>query len=152
VDEDWGESFLLRNEITKLNLENGFVAEHDGQVVGFCHYKEEKEAVAKTTLLVVLPAYRRHGFGKALQEARMREAHEAGFRQLTTCCEHPSSQAWYKKHFGYARVGSEPVLHRLYFFDVGGTPIWAIHYGFPEYKMQEILVCDLDAFFRGTNV
>jgi N-acetylglutamate synthase-like GNAT family acetyltransferase len=147
ADPDFGTDFVLRNEITVLDLSTAFVAELQGKVAGFCHYKRYAPDRAKTTLLSVPPEYRRQGFGMGLQKARMREAYDAGCRSLMTCCEHPASQAWYKKHFGYQQIGSEPVLHRLYCLAAGGRTAWAIHYGFSQYPEQQVLVCDLAAYF-----
>lgn len=148
LDRAWGESFPIRNEITELDLEHGFVAEHRGRVVGFCHYRIVDGTTAKTTLISVNPEVRRHGFGKLLQEARMREAYGMGCRELVTWCEHPDSQAWYVKHFGYREVDEEPVLHRLYFFRTEDRIIWCVHYGFGEYPVQKKLVCDLNACLK----
>jgi ribosomal protein S18 acetylase RimI-like enzyme len=149
LDEDWGGSFVVRNEITVLDLDHGFVAVHEGTVVGFCHYKRLDDETVKTTLLSVPPRYRRHGFGRALQEARMREAYEAGYRRMVTYTENPDAQRWYRDHFGYREAGEEPVLHRIYFFPVEGRVVWGIHYGFKEYPIQKKLECDLGAFFEG---
>jgi len=146
VDDLWPGTFVLRNEVTEIDLKNGFVALSGNKIVGFCHYKRYKPGVVKTTLLAVLPEYRKHGFGKALQVARMKEAYRRGYKKMMTWSEHPDSQRWYKKHFGYKKVGVEPVSHRLYFFRLRDKIIWGIHYGFPEFKAQESLVCDLKRF------
>jgi ribosomal protein S18 acetylase RimI-like enzyme len=148
LDGDWGESFPIRNEMTVLDMRQGFVAEHDGDVVGFCHYKHQDEKTVKTTLLSVPPEFRRHGYGRALQEARMKEAFEAGYRRMVTYTENPDAQRWYRKHFGYREAGGEPVHHRIYFFAFGDREVWGIHYGFKEYSIQKKLECDLDAYFE----
>jgi N-acetylglutamate synthase-like GNAT family acetyltransferase len=147
VDDDASDILYLRNEITELDLKHAFVALHNGKIVGFCHYKHLEEGVAKTTLITVLPQYRELGLGKALQLARMKEAYEGGHKRLMTFCESPAAIRWYMKHFNYKILGTEPLLHRLYFFKLKDTVIWGIHYGFNE-EFQKKMVCDLENFFN----
>ena len=80
IDERFGDVVSVYNEISELAWERSWVAEHDGKVVGFCNWKPygvvQDRPAAKTTLISVLPDYRKHGYGKELLTARMREARE----------------------------------------------------------------------------
>ena len=120
----------------------------DGKIVGFCHYKHQGENAAKTTLLTVLPEFRGLGLGEKLQLARMREAREKGYKILLTFCETPATVDWYVKHFGYKILETEPVYHRLHFFQLKNRTIWAVHYGSKEQKFLQVLVCNLEDFFK----
>jgi N-acetylglutamate synthase-like GNAT family acetyltransferase len=129
-------------------LQNGFIALQDGRIVGFSHYKHLKESTAKTTLMTVLPEYRRNGLGEKLQLARMKEAHEKGYKKLITFCETPKTIDWYVKHFNYKILRTEPVHHRLHFIQIKDQTIWAVHYGSKKQKHLQILVCNLEDYFK----
>jgi len=148
IDDNGGDILSVYNEVSVLDLDDGFVAEYGGKVVGFSHFKRYGEGSVKTTLLSVDPEYRKHGFGKGLQTARMRAAYDQGFRELITFCDNENAVNWYTKHFGYSRIGTESNHHRLHFIGKGGIGIWGIHYGFEGCDEVAVLRSDLERYFR----
>jgi N-acetylglutamate synthase-like GNAT family acetyltransferase len=151
LDDDYGDTITLYNQVSQINLQNAFVALSDGKIVGFSHYKHLEGDTAKTTLITVMPEYERLGFGKQLQLARMKEAHEKGYKKLITYCENPLIVNWYVRHFNYQILRTEPVCHRLHFFKLKNRIIWAVHYGSKERKTLQVLLCDLEDFFKKTR-
>ena len=147
IDDEIKELVTIYNEISELNLKNAFVAEYEGKIVGFSHYKLYKDGKAKTTLITVSPDYRKHGFGKELQLARMKDAYKHGYKILVTFTENPVASKWYVKHFKYKIVGKEKCHHRLHFIPLKNRIIWGIHYGFYDNEEIDVLECNLEEFF-----
>jgi N-acetylglutamate synthase-like GNAT family acetyltransferase len=100
-------------EMPELDWSCYFVARADGRIIGSAGYKILSPTSAKTTLMAVLPEYRRFGVGRALQERRMLALAERGIIELTTNADVPESIEWYKKHFGYREVGKLKKLHEF---------------------------------------
>lgn len=148
IDDDYAGTITLRNQVTEIDLQNAFVALCDGKIAGFSHYKHLEEGTAKTTFITVLPEYRGLGLGEKLQLARMKEAYEKGYKKLITFCETPATVDWYVKHFNYKILRTEPVYHSLHFFQLKDQIIWAVHYGFKEQKSLQVIVCNLEDFFK----
>ena len=140
VDSGYQGEIQLYNEVSQIDLADGFVATHEQQIVGFCHFKHFDEDAAKTTLISVDPDFANHGYGKALQLARMRRAYEQGYRRLVTFCDNEKGCVWYRRHFGYELTGSDVNSHRLHFFITSQGPIWGVHYGFYENDTVTITV------------
>ena len=92
-------------EMPSISFENYFVAKADRNVVGFCGYKVLSPTRAKTELMVVHPDSRGLGIGFKLQRRRMEDMLARGIRTLTTNTDLPETIEWYKKHFGYRKVG-----------------------------------------------
>lgn len=92
-------------EMPELDWHCYFVAEVENLIIGICGYKILSALEGKTTLLAVLPDYRRWGIGRALQVKRMRILLDRGIRFLITNADRPETIAWYKKHFGYQEIG-----------------------------------------------
>ena len=134
--------------MSEINLRNAFVALYNEKIVGFSHYKHVKEKLAKTTIMTVLPEYRKLGIGKDLQIARMKDAYNRGYKQLITYCDTPKVADWYINNFNYKILRTEPNHHRLHFLKVKTEVIWAVHYGFHEFKNCKVLTCDLENFFH----
>ncbi len=126
------ENFSIYNEVSELNLNNGFVAELDGKIVGFSHYKHYQQKKAKTTLITVNPHFRGHEahFGSLLQHARMEAAFQGGYEKIVTFCDNEPATKWYIKHFKYKTIGQEDNHHRLHFIPLKDRIIWGVHYGF----------------------
>jgi N-acetylglutamate synthase-like GNAT family acetyltransferase len=148
IDEDYGETITLYNQVSEIDLRNGFVAVIDGRVVGFAHYKHLSEDTAKTTLITVLPEYAGLGVGKKLQLARMKDAYEKGYKKLITYCETPTVVDWYIKHFNYEILRTEQVSHRLHFLKLKDQVIWAVHYGKKGQENLQVLICNLEGYFE----
>jgi len=149
VDDGMPESIKLYNEVSELNLGDGFVAEHDGNIVGFAHFKKYDDTTAKTTLISVDPAYAGRDFGKALQKARMEKAWSRGYSKMITFCDNPKACEWYRRHFGYEITGSGENCHRLHFIPTAQGTVWGVHYGFYDNPTVAVLETDLNRFFAG---
>jgi ribosomal protein S18 acetylase RimI-like enzyme len=148
LDPDFGEILSLRNSVSELDLDHAFVAVTEGVIAGFSHYAAMKETVAKTTLMAVLPGFRKHGFGKALQCARMKEAFERGHDTMFTATDNEDSARWYRKYFGYKVTGSEPVRHQLHFIRADDRIMWGVHYGLTGSKELTLMETDLMDYFK----
>ncbi len=93
------------SEMPAFPLEDCFVAEVDGKVVGVAGYRILDSENAKTTLMAVNPAYRELGIGRKLQRKRMDFLRTQGIKYLTTNCDDEKVIDWYCRHFGYRRTG-----------------------------------------------
>lgn len=100
-------------EMPEITYENYFVARSGDDIAGFCGYKILSPTEAKTELMVVDRKYRGHGIGYILQERRMEDMLAKGIRTLTTNTDLPATIAWYKKHFGYRKIGTLKKLHEF---------------------------------------
>lgn len=94
------------SEMPSFPLEDCFVAEVDGAIAGVAGYRILDAENAKTTLMVVDPAFRGSGVGYALQRARMDYLRARGLKYLTTNCDDQPVIDWYCRHFGYAPTGA----------------------------------------------
>ena len=148
IDDDYGDTITLYNQISGIDLRNGFVAVIDGKIVGFSHYKHLNARTAKTTLITVMPEYAGLGLGKELQLARMKEAYEKGYKKLITYCETPIVVNWYINHFDYKILRTEPVSHRLHFIKLKEQVIWGVHYGKKGQENLQVLICNLEKFMH----
>ena len=72
------------SEMPSFPLQDCFVAERDGRIVGVAGYRVTGARTAQTTLLAVHPAERRHGIGLALHAARQDYLRLRGIRTLYT--------------------------------------------------------------------
>jgi N-acetylglutamate synthase-like GNAT family acetyltransferase len=92
-------------EMPAITYDNYFVAKLDGKVAGFCGYKILSPREAKTELMVVHPDCRGLGIGFGLQQKRMEDMLVKGVRTLTTNSDLPETIEWYRKYFGYRKIG-----------------------------------------------
>lgn len=113
--------YIPSEEMPGLTYENYFIAKIDGKVVGFCGYKLLSTTEAKTELMVVDKAYRELGIGYKLQERRMLDMIEKGCKTVITNSDLPASIAWYKKNFGYRKIG---VLKKVHEFGAADIDEW----------------------------
>jgi len=148
IDPRFPDHFRLSNRVVEFAWERSFVAERDGEIVGFCHYTITGETTAATRLLTVLPECREYGYGTQLQLARMEAAYKSGITELHTSSAHPKSIEWYKKHFGYVEHGTEDNSHGLIFFRLPDRVVWGLHYGLKEHPVCRKLTCNLTGFFE----
>ncbi len=93
------------SEMPSFPLEDCFVAELDGRIVGVAGCRIIDEHNAKTTLMAVDPACRGHGVGLKLQRARMDHLCSLGLKHLYTNCDDEKVIDWYVRHFGYRATG-----------------------------------------------
>lgn len=147
LDQDFGQEITVYNSVSEIKLDWSWVALIKNQIVGFANYKEENRSIAKTTIMTVLPEFRKLGIGQQLQLARMKEAHQQGYAKMITYCENKEVCAWYTKNFGYITLREEPVCHRLHFIRLKNKIIWGIHYGVKS-KYLRVMETKLNNFFK----
>jgi 3-keto-5-aminohexanoate cleavage enzyme len=100
-------------EMPELDWRCCFVARTGERVVGICGYKMLSETAGKTTLMAVDPAYRRYGLGLRLQTTRLRAMAALGAKTVVTNADRPVTIDWYKKHFAYRQIGTDPKVHEF---------------------------------------
>ncbi len=105
--------YVPSREMPELDWNCFFVAVMDGRIVGAAGYKILSSTEAKTTLMAVLPEYRRFGIGRSLQEKRMAALVEKGIKVLITNADIPETIEWYKRHFGYREMGRLKKVHEF---------------------------------------
>jgi predicted N-acetyltransferase YhbS len=110
-------------ERSAINVANTFVACDDGTVVGVASYIEHSADLAETASLAVDPGYKGQGVGFRLQEARLREMAEKGFKTVRSETDRPETIAWYITRFGYRAIGSNPKKHS---FSLPGVDTWTV--------------------------
>jgi ribosomal-protein-alanine N-acetyltransferase len=120
-------------EMPELRLENYFVAEIGGEIIGCAGYTILPNGTGKTTLMTVVPAYRGWGIGRRLQELRMDAMRRLGCRVVITNADLPETIAWYQRNFGYREVGSLMKEHT---------------FGSPAIDRWTTLEADLEAWYR----
>jgi ribosomal-protein-alanine N-acetyltransferase len=120
-------------EMPQLGLENFFVAEVAGQVVGCAGFTVLPDGRGKTTLMVVKPAFRKLGIGQRLQELRMLEMRSLGCKVVITNADVPETIDWYKRKFGYREIGTLKKEHE---------------FGRPEIDHWTTLESDIELWFK----
>ncbi|MBI5394394.1 MAG: GNAT family N-acetyltransferase [Verrucomicrobia bacterium] len=112
----------------EVPLENTFVAEEDGRLVGVASYIVHASGGAETAFFAVDRAYRGRGIGEALQHARLKEMKARGIQRVRTEADRPDTIAWYLKKFPYRRIGTKKKI----------TP-----YSLPDVDEWTVLVMEL---------
>jgi N-acetylglutamate synthase-like GNAT family acetyltransferase len=105
-------------ERSEIRVENSFVAEDGGAVVGTASYIVHDDTLAETASMAVHPDYRGEGLGYRLQAARLEEMRSRGIETVRTETDRPGTIEWYIEHFGYERVGTNPKKHDFSLSDV----------------------------------
>ena len=105
-------------ERSGIILENAYVAEHDGRVVGTAGWFAISDTVAETASLAVNPDYLGLGIGFRLQEARLASMRARGFRTVRTETDRPATIKWYIEKFGYRIIGSNPKKHTFSLLEI----------------------------------
>ncbi len=105
-------------ERTTINIDNAFVAEAEGRIVGTGSYFILGNGWAETASLAVDPAPRFAGVGVLLQQARLTEMRARGIRWVRTEADRPATVRWYVQRFGYRIVGANPKKHAFSLPDV----------------------------------
>ena len=94
-----------------LEIQDGFVAEEDGEVIGFLTYASELRESAEITWMAVAAGAHRRGVGRELTEAVVAKARTDGRRLLlvkTLAETHPSPEYAATRAF-YRSVGFLPL-------------------------------------------
>jgi GNAT superfamily N-acetyltransferase len=105
-------------ERSGILVENAFVAEYQGRIVGTAGWFPLSESVAETASLAVERGCRGLGVGRLLQDARLEAMRAKGFRKVRTETDRPETIRWYKDKFGYREVGKNPKKHPFSLPDV----------------------------------
>lgn len=105
-------------ERSGIIVENAFVAEADGTIVGTAGWFPLSVDVAETASLAVDPRYQGLGVGFRLQAARLDAMRRRGFRRVRTEADRPATIRWYIEKFGYQVVGTNPKKHTFSLPDV----------------------------------
>jgi N-acetylglutamate synthase-like GNAT family acetyltransferase len=98
-------------ERDRIEIDNTFVAELQGELVGVSSYFVLSETHAETASLAVDPEFLGCGIGYQLQEARLEEMRKKGIRHLRTESDRPEVIHWYINKFGYQITGENPKKH-----------------------------------------
>jgi GNAT superfamily N-acetyltransferase len=110
-------------ERSGIAIENGFVAEIEGRLVGVCSYYLLGNGSAETASLAVDPAVRGRGVGRRLQLARLDEMRRRGVKRVRTEADRLETIRWYVERFGYRIVGTNPKKHD---FGVSAVDHWTV--------------------------
>ncbi len=117
-------------EMPSFPLQDCFVAEINGHIIGVAGYKILDHQTAKTTLMAVDGNFRRIGAGKALHQARVDYLRTQGIKYLYTNSDDQRVINWYQKHFGYRLTGGS--VHKKEPFGLADKSEWTT------------LVCELE--------
>jgi len=101
-----------------LDIDNAFVAVHEGIVVGVASYIVLSDTVAETASLAVDSDYQGSGVGYKLQKARLKEMYQRGIRTVRTETDRVETVNWYKSKFGYRETGKNPKKHEFGLADI----------------------------------
>jgi 3-keto-5-aminohexanoate cleavage enzyme len=105
-------------ERSGIAVENTFVAEKGGFLVGVSSYFLHSEELAETASLAVDASCRGMNVGYLLQKARLEEMRARGVKRVRTETDRPETVAWYVRKFGYTVVGTNPKKHEFSLRDV----------------------------------
>ena len=105
-------------ERSTIDIDNAFVAEVEGRIVGIGSYFLLSDGWAETASLAVDPEPRFAGVGVLLQQARLDEMRRRGVRHVRTETDRPATVRWYVGRFGYRIVGTNPKKHAFSLPDV----------------------------------
>ncbi|UCD83824.1 MAG: GNAT family N-acetyltransferase [Deltaproteobacteria bacterium] len=133
VMKPWNMHHVPSPEMEELDLNCFFLARVDDKIIGAAGYKLLSQTQAKTTLLGVLPEYNAMGIGHALHKTRLEAMFRVGVKKVVTNADRPATINWYKKHYGYRKVGT---LKKLCSF------------GDPEIDSWTTLELDLETYMR----
>lgn len=100
-------------ERSTIRIDNSFVAEDDGRIVGTASYIVHGPQTAETASLAVDPEHTGRGIGRRLQTARLREMASRGIRTVRTETDRPRTVRWYVDVFGYRKLGTVPKKHEF---------------------------------------
>jgi 2-dehydropantoate 2-reductase len=105
-------------ERSDIVVDQSFVAEQGGRIVGTASYLMLGPETAETASLAVDPDCRGLGLGYKLQVARLRAMSRRGVRRVRTETDRPATIEWYIQKFGYVRAGTNPKKHSFSLPDV----------------------------------
>ena len=110
-------------ERSGIAIENTFIAEEEGRIVGVASFIMHGADSAETASLAVDPDYLGQGLGAQLQRTRLEEMRRRGVRRVRTEADRPATIRWYVREFGYRIVGTNPKKHD---FGLPGVNEWTV--------------------------
>ncbi|MBN2809470.1 MAG: GNAT family N-acetyltransferase [Deltaproteobacteria bacterium] len=110
-------------ERDRIEIDNTFVAELQGSIVGVASYFILSDNHAETASLAVNPEFLGCGIGFRLQEARLEEMRNRGIQRLRTESDRPEVIHWYVNKFGYRITGKN---HKKHLFGDFNRDHWTV--------------------------
>lgn len=105
--------FVLRPALAKaINDDSVFVAEAQGQVVGFVHYHHRRDLQTTLYHIAVVESYRKMGVGRALIGALQAESRAQGKAHIMLKCPQELSANVFYKQCGFLLTGVQAGKHR----------------------------------------
>ena len=103
---------LLPRSISEVyeNLQQFYVAEFEGKIIGTCALYVTWDNLAEVKALAVDETYQGQGLGKRLMEAVMRVAGELHIRRLFTL----TIRTGFFEHFGFQHVSKDDLPHKVW--------------------------------------
>jgi N-acetylglutamate synthase-like GNAT family acetyltransferase len=126
--------YIPSEEVPELNINETFVAEYNGKIVGIAGIKALDDDYAKTTVMAVYPEYRGLKIGNELQNYRMCYAYnKLNKKFIRTLSDRPHVIKWYQKYFNYKDMGIR---------------VEKVHeFGDPDVNEWTVLESDLQQYF-----
>lgn len=106
-----------------INIENSFVAELGGVIVGVASYIVHTPELAETASHAVDQRYRGKGIGYLLQQARLREMKKKGIKTVRTETDRHETVEWLVARFGFTIIGTNRKKHS---FSLVGVDYWTV--------------------------
>lgn len=116
-------------ERTEVIVDNSYVAQDDGRIVGVCSFIQHSPLLGEGASLAVDPAYHGRGVGDKLALAVRREMFARGIRTIRSETDRPETVRWLIGR-GHRVVGTVPKRHA---------------FGSPEITEWTVLEFDLDS-------
>jgi len=98
-------------ERTNIIIDNTFVAEDAGKIVGVRSFIQLTATEAEGASMAVDPAYQRLGLGRALALAGWRVMWERGIRKIRSETDRQEVVKWLTRDYGYRIVGTAAKRH-----------------------------------------
>lgn len=105
VLKPWNMHHIPSVEVEQIDFETFYVSKYNDNIIGVAGYKILSKTLGKTTLLAVYPEFQGSGVGKALQNKRLKVMYQKGILKVQTNSDRPEIITWYKKHYGYYKIG-----------------------------------------------
>ena len=93
---------FIKNRLFNIYKNNVFVAEVDGEVVGYSSFKKNTETEAEISTIYILPKYQKLGIGGILLKEVLKNLKELNFKKVViwTMKNFEQSNNFYKKYGG----------------------------------------------------
>ena len=101
-----------------INIESSFAATDGERIVGVFSYIIHNDELVETASLAVDPEYKGKGIGLQLQQARLSEMRQKGYKRVRTETDWQSTIDWYIQKFAYRVIETNPKKHNFGLADV----------------------------------